>query len=299
LRDHVNWANPYEDRNGQWLKGNLHTHTSPGSPCGQISVEDCVSAYVERGYDFISISDHMTCTLHADGRIALIPGIEWNDAAGGCHTGVCSLDPSVLQSAIAISDHTVLLDSLAGASALVILDHPNWQLTPHYRREQLQAKQHYNGIEIYNAVIERLPGYAIATDKWDYLLARGRKVLGFAADDSHREPDIGLAAIYVRSKGRSARNIMAAIARGSFYASSGATIDDIRLQNGVIEIETPDAQEIEARVDGGMCVGRLKDRSLRFDTRDLRRSYVRFAVYGSGSAMAWTQPFFLPQPQPD
>ncbi len=293
MSSNVNWTNPYASRGGRWLKGNLHTHTSPASACGRISVEDCVERYVERGYDFLVISDHCTYTRHTDKRFTLIPGVEWNDAAGGSHTGVYTVNVSDIEAAIAVSDHDVLLNNLADSDALVVLNHPNWQFTPHYRREGLEAKQHYDGIEIYNAVIERLEGYAIATDKWDYLLARGRRVLGFASDDSHCDTDIGHAAIYVRSRSRTPNAIMAAVKAGNFYCSSGALIDDIRCRSGVIEIETADAQQIEARVDGGMRIASVNDRSMRLDTRELNSRYVRFEVYGEGSTMAWTQPFFL------
>jgi len=293
VSSNVNWENPYADRDGGWLKGNLHTHTSPASGCGQISVGECVERYVERGYDFLAISDHCVHTRHSDKRITLIDGVEWNDAEGH-HTGVYSLNAGDVESAISVSEHDVLLNNLAATEALVVLNHPNWQLTPHYRREELLAKEHYDGIEIYNGVIERLAGYAIATDKWDYLLARGRRVLGFATDDSHCDTDIGSAAIYVRCRSRSRKAIMSAIKAGNFYASSGAVIDDIRFEDGIIEIETPDAQQIEARSDGGMRIACVKDRVMRFDMRETSRRYVRFTVYGEGSAMAWTQPFFEP-----
>jgi hypothetical protein len=288
----VNWSNPYADMGGHWLKGNLHTHTSPASGCGEISVTNSVDLYVERGYDFISISDHLTYTRHEDNRITILPGIEWNADEGNCHTGVYSLTPSDLEAAIAFSEQDQMLNDLRTRDALLILNHPNWQLRPHYRREELEQRDGYDGIEIYNGVIERLQGYSIATDKWDYLLTHGRRVLGFASDDSHRDTDIGLAAIYVRSETNSARDILSAIKRGNFYCSNGAIIDDIRLDNGVIELETPNAQKIHVRADGGTCIHRVSDRSTKFDIRGLDLTYVRFAVYGSGSAMAWTQPFF-------
>ncbi len=86
---------------------------------------------------------------------------------------------------------------------------------------------------------------------------------------------------------------MSAIKSGNFYCSSGAVINDVRLEDGVITVETEDAQEIEVRADGGCRIEVVRDRSIRFDTRDCGAAYVRFAVYAAGSAMAWTQPFFL------
>lgn len=294
MSSYVNWTNPYADRDGQWLKGNLHTHTTPASGCGAITVPDCIDRYIELGYDFVALSDHNTYTEHSDDRIAIIPGIEWNADAdhGGHHMGIYSFEPKDLEAAIATGDQDELLGRLGSGEALLILNHPNWQLRPHYRREELEQKSGYDGIEIYNAVIERLHGYAISTDKWDYLLAKGIRVLGFANDDSHCYSDIGIASIHVRSKTRAPRDIVSAIKSGNFYCSSGALIDDIRCEDGVIEIETPDAQEIQVRSYGGLWLDRVRDKSIRFDTRAITYPYVRFTIYGCGSSMAWTQPFF-------
>ena len=295
MSSNVNWANPYEIRDGKWFKGNLHTHTSPASGCGKISIEDCLDLYVEHGYDFLAISDHMSYTPYQDDRITILPGVEWNSACGE-HTGVYSLSSADVTAAIGISDHKELLQRMAGTDALVVLNHPNWQLKPHYRREILDQLSNYDGVEIFNGVIERLQGYAISTDKWDYLLARDKKVLGFATDDSHRDDDIGYASIHVRATSHDPKELMAAIKCGNFYCSSGALIDDIRMQDGVIEIETPDAQEIHVRANGGCAIHRVQDKSIRFDTRELRTAYVRFAIFGRGCQMAWTQPFFLGAP---
>jgi histidinol phosphatase-like PHP family hydrolase len=292
MSSNVNWSNPYAKRDGQWFKGNLHTHTNAGSGCGKISVQDCLDRYVELGYDFVAISDHMFYKRYKDPRITILPGVEWN-APNGYHTGVVSLSASDVKTAIGIHDQDELLKALADTGALVILNHPNWQLRSHYRREELEARTNFDGIEIYNGVIERLQGYAISTDKWDYLLAKGIKCLGFACDDSHNYTDIGLASMCVRAKDCKPASIIRAMKAGNFYCSSGATIDDIRLSRGVIEIETPDAQEIQVRADGGKMIHRVFDKSIRFNTRDFGTEYVRFAIFGQGASMAWTQPFFL------
>ena len=73
----INWGNPYADRAGQWLKGNLHAHTSPASPCAVISRADLLAAYAEQGYDFLSISDHLALTEAEHPDLVLIPGAEW------------------------------------------------------------------------------------------------------------------------------------------------------------------------------------------------------------------------------
>ncbi len=287
----VNWLNPYEDRKGEWLKGNLHTHTSPASGCAKVPVERVLELYAERGYDFVALSDHMKLTEATHPGLVLIPGIEWNSDQGE-HTGVYSTDRSIIEKALDIHNQEDLLDKLAGTGALVILNHPNWQLRPHYRREELEAKSNYHGIEIYNGVIERLAGYAISTDKWDYLLTQEHRALGFASDDSHLESDIGMASIVVRTPERTPGAILRAIQSGNFYCSSGVTIRDIRREGDIIRVEAEGAEQIEVRSHGGRRIESIQGDSMSYDLSQCGYTYARFTLYGHGSTMAWTQPFF-------
>lgn len=288
----VDWSNPYAAEEGEWLKGSFHIHTSPASACGKVKLDRVLDLYAEKGFDFLGISDHLFYTEAKDNRFVFIPSIEWHSEAG-CHTGVCALDKDILLRSIDIRNHEELLTFLSGADALTILNHPNWQLVPHYRREALLEKQPYDGIEIYNGVIERLPGYAISTDKWDILLSANRRVLGFASDDSHIEDDIGNGWIMVRSTDRSPASIMHAVKSGNFYCSSGVTISDISRKGDIIEIESENAQEISVIGYEGRRQCRVADRSISFNTADYDLPYVRFELYGHGSSMAWTQPFVL------
>ena len=182
MTNSVNWNNPYESCEGKWYRGNLHAHTSPASGCSQIPMAQLLDIYAEKGIDFLCVSDHMLLSEPNDSRLILIPGTEWNSIASE-HTGVYSADRELVRAALAIKNHDELLDFMKDKDALVILNHPNWSFRPHYRREELEKKQHFDGIEIFNGVIERLDGAAIATDKWDYLLVKEKRVLGFASDD--------------------------------------------------------------------------------------------------------------------
>ncbi len=289
----INWTNPYADRDGSWLRGNLHTHTSPASACGSVPLARVLDLYALAGYDFLAISDHMTLTTPDDPRLIFLPGIEWNAPSGMEHTGIYALDPALVAAQCAVTDKAALLASLADADALTILNHPNWCGRPHYRREELAAAEHYDGIEIFNGVIQRLEGYEISTDKWDYLLADGRRVLGFASDDSHIESDIGAAWLAVRAAARTPRAVFTALRTGNFYCSSGTTITDIRREENLITVETADGQEIQVIGHGGRLLHRVREGCLTFDVANITDSYVRFTVFGAGSAMAWTQPFFL------
>ena len=55
------------------------------------------------------------------------------------------------------------------------------------------------------------PGVALATDKRDYLLSKGKRVLGFTNDDSHQERDIGGAWDTVRAASATPEGIFEAL----------------------------------------------------------------------------------------
>lgn len=288
----VNWLNPYQDSRGKWLRGNLHTHTSPASDCGRVAASRMVELYQQAGYDFLAISDHMAYTVAAGDGLTFIPAVEWN-CQSGKHTGLYAADAGLIRRSLEIADQQELLETLCDTEALTVLNHPNWQLVPHYRREELAEAKSFDAIEIYNGVIERLAGYAIATDKWDYLLDQGKRVLGLAVDDSHVEDDVNKGWICVRAAGRDPDAILSAIRQGNFYCSSGVEITEIARRGRTIEIETADAQEIQMICDGGRQIAKADGPSACFDVPDSVARYVRLEAYGRGSAMAWTQPFFM------
>ena len=288
----VNWANPYGERRGDWYRGNLHAHSSPASVCSEISMGDLLDGYVRAGIHFLAITDHRTVSEPRRDELVLLPGMEWDNGGGGRHTNIIGLDKETVGRAAGITEQEQLLGSFGGKDALLILNHPNWELTPHYRREQMAALEGFDGIEIYNHVIERLPGSALATDKWDYLLSTGKRVLGFANDDSHTAQDVGGAWNTARAASPTPEAVFHALRTGNFYCSTGVILSDIRVEGGEVVVESENAEEMEVIGHAGCRLRRVRDKAIRFRLAPSVAPYVRFAAYGPGSSMAWTQPFF-------
>jgi hypothetical protein len=292
MADSVNWCNPYQSREGEWLRGNLHTHTSPASACGQVPLDRMLDLYIRAGYDFLAISDHMVCTPVVDAPLLCIPGVEWNSEQGE-HAGLYGDGLLVQPDGWLDRAQSAVLATVTESGGFAVLNHPNWTYRPHYHREELLNAGPYNGVEIFNGVIKRLEGYEIATDKWDYLLAHGRRVLGVASDDAHIEDDVAQGWLMVRVVERTPQAVFAALKQGNFYASSGVTMFDIRREGDRLEVETDDAQEIQVIGEGGRLLQTVRDHSVQFDLATAECVYVRVTAFGQGSAMAWTQPFFM------
>jgi hypothetical protein len=290
-------THPYRNLSGgEWLKGNLHAHTTRSD--GKADPQTVIDTYAALGHDFLMLSDHevLTSAKHYRQRnrrgLILVPGLE---IAGGPHLlyvdAPRALSPKQGRQELLNRIHALAVPRGRG---FAIMNHPNWGSTfEHASMAQLREWVGYAGIEIYNGVINRLDGSPYALDKWDMLLAAGRRVWGFANDDSHLgavESGLGWNVAYVRQ--RSVRGVVEALRKGCFYASTGVTIRRIRVRGGRVRVETDRAERIVA----------LRDVGRRFETVDrdwieveapANARYIRFECWGRGEARAWTQPFFV------
>ena len=284
---------PYHDLiGGRWLTGNLHTHTTRSD--GQREPQAVIDDYAERGYGYLMISDHDTLWSAAESAqvdaagMVLIPGNEIS-AAGPhmLHVGATRLiQPD--------GDRQRVIDDIQADSGFAVFNHPNWFARfDHCPQQQLEQCTGYLGIEIYNGVISRLPGSPYATNRWDLLLSAGRRLWGFAHDDSHvAQTDVGLGwnATYVHEE--SPEGVVQALRAGRFYASTGVEIVSIECTETSIALETENASRIVALCDGARRFAQVDAPSIEVELPDAV-TYVRFECWGAGEAFAWTQPFFV------
>jgi hypothetical protein len=290
----IQLRSPYLEGDVTWLKGNLHTHTTFSD--GKRPPEVVIADYERRGYDFLAISDHDVYVpprdYQAHTRLLLLPAVE-----------VTAMGPHILQVGIEgrvepTSDRQPVLDAINAQGGLAVFNHPNWEWHfNHFPQELMQDLQGAIGLEVYNGVIERLDGAALASDRWDRLLSINRWLWGFANDDSHRATDVGIAwnMVQLRSTQRSVGAVLDALRAGRFYPSTGVVIRAVRVEGCSVEVETDNAERIRfitrggairATVDGSVARWTLPD-----DVNVAREwRYVRAECYGSGGRMAWTQP---------
>ncbi len=286
----VSIQNPYYEGPGAvWLKGNLHTHSTRSD--GALPPQETIEKYIERGYDFLMLSDHDTMgepeKLHGNGML-LIRGNEVS--AGGPHVlhvgATRKIEPS--------ADRQQVIDAINADGGLAILCHPNWQEHfNHYTYEKLLELKNYAGIEILNGTCLRLAGEARATDKWDRVLATGRMIWGYGNDDMHKEYEQSLAWTVVRAKERSVPAVVGALKSGSCYVSSGVEIQQIQCTDGVLHVFAPNAQAMAVFGDHGARLHYQLGNEVYFDVTERPHSYVRVECYGMGGQMAWTQPFVI------
>jgi hypothetical protein len=285
--------NPYgELTGGRWLLGNLHAHTTRSD--GQRDPQAVIADYAERGHGFLMISDH-DCWLGGSELAALepmglilVPGTEIT--AHGPHMLHVGAPGPVVPHA----DRQQVVNDIATVGGFAVFNHPNWFADfDHCPQSVLSQVQGYLGLEIYNGVISRLPGSPYATNRWDMLLSRGRRLWGFASDDSHAAQfDVGLGWNVAYVLDESADGVSAALRDGRFYASTGVEITSIETDGLSLSIETANAARVVALREGAQRLAQVDAPSLEIEVPADAR-YVRFECWGCGEAFAWTQPFFV------
>lgn len=290
----VTIRSPYED-SGTWLRGNVHAHTTESD--GTRPPKDVIDDYAARGYDFLAISDHDTLVDPDEYRpqtgMVLVPAVEVS--SGGPHlqhVGASTVvDPD--------EDRQAVVDAIDEHDDFAVANHPKWlHEFEHWPREELARTEGFDGIEIYNGLIQRHAGAARATDRWDWLLSKGHRLWGVAADDSHRGGDVEQGWTVVQSDERTPAAILDALRNGRFYSSTGVTVETIGVDEDELVVSTADADRIRLISDHGVVQQTVDRPTAAFHlpeqlVRGGDHSYVRVECLGRGGDAAWTQPMFL------
>jgi hypothetical protein len=286
--------NPYAETAGKdyvWLRGNLHTHTTHSD--GGRDPQAVIDVYAARGYQFLALSDHDCFSdytkLNSRGMV-LVPGSEIS--AAGNHMlhigGRGRVEPS--------ADRQKAIDDANKSGGIVIVCHPDWQQHfDHCPYETLAALQGYSGVEIFNSGIVDTHGSPLAVNKWDMLLSIDRFVWAHGTDDSHgaRHDCRSWDVVRVAADQVTPDGIVAALARGSFYVSTGVTIERIEIEGSKLRVVASDAEAIEVIGQHGQRLHFVEKTETCFDAGDVISPYVRVQCYGFADRMAWTQPFII------
>jgi len=235
------------DSEGNWYKGNLHSHTTRSD--GEAQPQELVDWYWRHGYDFLAITDHDTVTdveaLKRDG-IVLIPGVEFGYAPKEMPGYVLDmlglnvqrlpemLDPEGKNQAVYDEKMSpqAIIDDVRAQGGVAVMCHPYfmWNTIEPYE------KYHgYIGLEAYNFVCDAEWGRGYHEIYWDVLMHRGMKLLGFATDDSHAA-DFGHGWIMVKAVEKTREAIMEAIKNGQFYATQGPQILHVKYSQEEVEV---------------------------------------------------------------
>ncbi|MEE8355243.1 MAG: CehA/McbA family metallohydrolase [Candidatus Bathyarchaeia archaeon] len=298
------YNNPFEVE-GDWFKGNIHAHTLDSD--GSYAPSDVVRFYRESGYDFLSITDHGILTdtsSFTSPRFLAIPGEELcvGHSVNGRFTHIVALN---IREELPVADFNremspqEAIDLISDLGGSAIVAHPYWS---DLNVNDLAVLEGALGIEVYNSTCEYDVGRGHSSVHWDDLLVMGKRLFGFAVDDTHgrtREylpKDYCKAWISVKASALTAEEVMKSINRGLFYSSTGPSIKDIRVEGDAIFVKSSAARSIAfiSNTALGMMYtaeeGSLEDASYELTGREI---YVRVEITDKLGRKAWSNPIYV------
>lgn len=299
----------------EWLRGSTHVHSN-GSGDSPTPVPVVVDWYAQHDYDFIVITDHNIVTPAVSDELIVIPGVELTHNPNLClprqhSSGRCRVHVNLLGvtappvgrfnwANFGTRDRLVMYDAALTKQqelgGLVQLNHPTNYFGMTADLLVTLAEHGYGLVEIWNAAFvgwDRAAGRRAKSSitLWDQALMRGARLYGVATDDAHHfrgdgkyGPGGGWIMVHAR---RDQASILAAIAAGDFYASTGVELTRLEVVEGVLQVEAAEATGIDF-IEAGEVVETVPGNAARH--RIPETGYVRAVVRGKGDQRAWTQP---------
>jgi hypothetical protein len=314
-----------------WYHGNLHCHSCKSD--GQSPPPLVAAYYKQLGHHFVGISDHNSYTPieeYSSEGILPIPCCEYTGkeychvlAAGVTDAVAPNLDSDdiwermnpdrnmqkklrhnrVLQKVLILQDG---INKTRAAGGIPIICHPLWKWA--FNHQELSELSNCTHIEICNASTDcnafPLPGKSHSDEMWDALLSSNIRIIGLASDDAHTHTGPYSARIaiggrgwnVVKAKSLTRENILAAITKGHFYATTGIILasyivarDRIRVRVDVIDHEKTCIQFFGQGGRELQCEYESESEYF-FDGNE---TYVRCRISSTAGLWAWTQPVFM------
>ena len=300
----------------RWYKGNTHTHTLNSD--GDSTPDEVVRWYREHGYQFLVITDHNFITsvdglqaLHgADEKFLVMRGEEVSDKFGDkpIHVNGLNVHKHVPpQGGTSVADVVQRnVDAVRAAEGVPHINHPNYEWA--ISAEDLAKIERDKLVEIFNGhpLVNNVGGGGVPgmEEVWDALLTGGKVIYGIAVDDAHqfKRPDDPFASrpgqgwIVVRASKLVAGELLEAMERGDFYASTGVVLEDIQFADRTLTIKmnprhlTRYTTQFIGR--GGKILATSSANPAVYKIRG-DEGYVRAKVIDSNNKFAWVQPFFI------
>ena len=262
----------------RYYKANLHTHTDISD--GRFTPEEIKAMYREKGYNIIAFTDHEVCINHSDLNetdFLALTGYEMainvscpNDVDSKTyHLCLLSKDPE--NTAHVLYDPKYMIVGNCGkyaeglniysegerkfslecaneairqageAGYFVTYNHPNWSLNV---REDYMGLRGIWGVEVHNNACKVLGYEDMNPHVFEELLRGGVMVNPVCADDIHRAEQAFGGWVMIGAKSLAYGDVVEAMERGDLYASTGAEIRSLTLQNGILKIICSPAEQV-------------------------------------------------------
>jgi hypothetical protein len=309
---------------GRFYKGNIHCHSTKSD--GHLSPEKVVEAYREKGYHFIAFTEHNLYSNYSEfntDAFITIQSVEANpdmpeEEIRAYHFIALPGDSERVRNAhlpmyrhgdrtpsapfSSFGDLQDFIDNFYNRGYMVMINHPFWSRIEY---DQILPLENLSLFEIYNFCSGTIENKAESDVCYDALLRNGMKLWCAAVDDNHNGFALSSARsdsfggfIQVKAESLCERDICDAIARGSFYSSTGPEIYDFYLESDAVHFSSSPVARIYISDDIRQTLsGAAEDSEHLLSGLTGKISggerYIRAECYDANGKKAYTNPIFL------
>ena len=284
------------DASKRYYKGNTHAHTTRSD--GTQSPEQVMRMFRDADYDFLVLSDHWTPgpTREFEGMLVLTGAeYDFNFPEQVLHIVGVFPDEAAAQGFRHDMDHPEVIGRINAQGGAAILCHPAWSLnTP----EMIKSVQGVCAAEVYNSFSGR-PWNAARADSsllLDEVATAGRCIPQVAADDCHFYTGEQLMSyIMLQADELTSAGVIAALKRGSFYASQGPRFYHAEVLEDRLRLRFSPASRVIFYSNLPWVSGRCRsgvgitEAEYAFD-RARGETFVRCEIQDQYGARAWLSP---------
>jgi hypothetical protein len=297
----------------KWYMGNIHCHTINSD--GRSSAEKVIKWYQKNLYNFIAITDHNKLTVvdripESRSPFLLIPGEEVTNSFNKkpIHTVALNIK-SLVKPQRGSSMEDILqkdINAINEAGGIAQINHPHWKWS--FDANSLEKITGAVLLEVINANLDTnnysaggVPG---TEEMWDQLLSKGKLIYGSATDDAHVfEGDFsryhcnpGNGWIMVKAPELTADSIISSIRKGMFYATTGALLKDITVNEHEYSVEVAPMRDCRFTIffigKDGKILKKENGMKSKYEFKG-GELYVRAKIIATSGEFALTQPAFL------
>lgn len=274
------------DEKKPYYKANLHCHSILSD--GKMTVEELKTAYMQQGYSVVAFTDHEHLIDNSylnDENFLAITACEVaikefpeqstlvNMAMRVCHLNFYALDPhnTITPCYEKVYDHYVnehnahliryekeykrrydkdgvneMIRIANEQGFIVSYNHPTWSLEDASRYLQYENLW---AVEIHNTSCAKV-GMLTDEHALDDFLRADKPIFCTAADDNHQKADMFGGWVQINAPALTYANIMTALQKGNFYASTGVDVYSLVRDGNEVTIRTSPCKQITLTTKG-------------------------------------------------
>lgn len=234
--------------NDYFFKANLHCHTTVSD--GLKTPQEIKAYYLENGYSIVAFTDHNKLVLHnelSDEKFLAVNGYEETYEHNGMliHLNLLAKNSETDLTLSKVNGENIndFIAKARAAGFFVVLNHPEWSSLNYEHYCDING---LFGIEIYNRASYDMT-YRESAAPYERLIKSGKKIFAIAADDNHNlsgDFDSFGGFVMINAKKLDYPNIVEAMSKGDFYASSGPLIYSINWDGEYLTVLTSEVERI-------------------------------------------------------